>query len=386
MKNKFERFLKNANMPIFIGMVFSVGAMSLFTLSMAVGRRGGRRAEIYATTGGMSCSVSVSQDQDRVYVDYNGVGIDPSNRVRLWINREDGKDFNYEGSNMIRRYEMNNGVIAYQISEDTASAGELGGKTEYIKYRSLTKGGKYIIHCDVLGDSESNMCSGNPFCDYNGGNDDCSVRGWTHCGPKDSAEFDVGTTPNSVVLSCNDKVHDCRDESYRCVEGLECVLTNNVGYRCRNPQCPYDPDCECSEPVSPTPPTQSDPTDSAEIDGISCLDISNSSKVKQGESLHAVCRGKSGTDPQYHVKKILFRIVESGKVYPNDFNDGVNGYGVHKILEAGDLTDLGNGVYEARWNPQIRDDLLPGKYKVECKVCSNSRCTEWGKAFKTKSK
>lgn len=124
--------------------------------------------------------------------------------VRLFLERRDGEQVpgfpnSLTSSDMAvteTLYPQNNGKYYYQVGSCEASNGGSCSKTVTI----TAPAADYYVHCDV--DPGSGRCSGNPFCSYEGGGENCPQ--WQSCSDSDNGQFNVDLPcPNNPTQTCS---------------------------------------------------------------------------------------------------------------------------------------------------------------------------------------
>lgn len=102
-----------------------------------------------------------------------------SDIVRFWVEKQTGATMSNYSSIVPAATQYIGAYYYYQI---TSVAGNLGAGPYAKSFGLAIPAGKYYLHCDISQDP--GKCSGNPFCDYNGGAIACS--GWVACVGQDT--------------------------------------------------------------------------------------------------------------------------------------------------------------------------------------------------------
>lgn len=142
-----------------------------------------------------TCSVSAPPTANAgqpFNINFSALADDTTPRTEnLWLERADGQPINPAPAGTLVQ---GGNVSYYRLTTCNSSISSCSGSAT-IQLPS----GSYITHCDSNG---KNKCSGNPFCDYNGGSIDCSSTGWRDCASDDSQAINIGgPTPAPQVIS-----------------------------------------------------------------------------------------------------------------------------------------------------------------------------------------
>ena len=128
-----------------------------------------------------SCQITTdSQTQNTnqpISVKISGQSPEANQKVRLWLETPDRTHLPLP-KELERTYANNIYYLIGQFPTDN--------QTHQIKIPELPSG-DYLLHCDV--NSSQSKCSGSPFCQYEGGQEECTD--WMSCSDKDNLSFSV---------------------------------------------------------------------------------------------------------------------------------------------------------------------------------------------------
>lgn len=132
-----------------------------------------------------TCWLSISQTTigagEEVTIYYGGdSNCDNQEKARLWLSQRDGLAFDGIEGYVRREYVGEDDNVYYELSN--------AGKSVI----SLLSG-DYQLHCDMFKTDEgcSPKCSGNLFCDFEGGSYPCLAHGWVDCSTNDNVFLTV---------------------------------------------------------------------------------------------------------------------------------------------------------------------------------------------------
>lgn len=137
-----------------------------------------------------TCSVSLSSNSvnipNSVTVTFSGNAYQPSEQARLWVEKSDGTQITGSINPSPIGSGVYNGTYYYELavcqSNNSAACNTSVNVTLPV--------GTYKFHCDMPEQTNcSDVCSGNPFCTYEGGSQACS--GWKSCSSNDNANLSV---------------------------------------------------------------------------------------------------------------------------------------------------------------------------------------------------
>ena len=164
-----------------------------------------------------TCSIQTPQKIGKLYT-VNFSGNDRHNGqepVRLWLETPTRSKINkLANSGMERKY----GNDYYYFLKQTPA----NGHQEKVTISGLPAG-TYYLHCDLP--NQPNRCSGNPFCNFEGGPDNCD--GWISCSEQDHTNLIVlptptpsgGVTPSPQPLNCASSPRLCWFGKTQCEQG-----------------------------------------------------------------------------------------------------------------------------------------------------------------------
>lgn len=146
-----------------------------------------------------TCFVSVSPpsilEGGNLDLSVQGKGNNPDEEiVRLWLEKTDGSRIFSPPS--FFEEEFDKGIYFYKV---TSCVSKNSQECESKVSVNTLPVGKYYLYCDLPKEPPPKKCSGNPFCNYNGGELDCS--GWIPCSSSDHQTFEVKERSGGTKVS-----------------------------------------------------------------------------------------------------------------------------------------------------------------------------------------
>lgn len=131
-----------------------------------------------------SCSVEMTDFQNKK-IKFSIQGkIDPESKFRVWLETDNRGQIPLP-QEIERVYNNKTFYLLKQVNNSQ--------ETE-ITLPELPNG-NYYLHCDIQ--TTQNNCSGNPFCQHEGGQEECA--GWVSCSDQDHLAFTIANTPQPTA-------------------------------------------------------------------------------------------------------------------------------------------------------------------------------------------